>query len=518
MPPSWIGRATAHLHDRASRLIACLGVGVTAGLGALGVYLVVDLHDGALRQAERSATNLVMLIEQIVSRNVQMYDLSLKAAATRAPRADIAVLDESLRRIILFDDSASAPGLGAMLVTDETGAVRIGSNPAIRSFPNLSDTPGFRRHRDQPDAGLVIDGPRISRTTGRMILSLSRRITRPDGSFGGIVSGAIYVSYFQALFGALRIDEGSAVNLFQADGTLIAREPYLPEKIGLNIAHGETYRRFKESRRGSFVAHSAIDGRERLYAFAHLDSLPLLVDIAVSASSIRAAWLPKAIIAGILILGLCIVTLGLTLLLQREVRRRADAARESRAANADLETLALTDSLTDLANRRCYDVVLAREWHRLARIDAPLSLILIDVDHFKRLNDHFGHGHGDDVLRRIAACLREQARTIEAVPCRIGGEEFAVLLPRSDIGQARTIADRIRRAVVDLRIPQAPDVGGIATVSAGVAAARPNGTAVTDALYAAADAALYRAKEAGRNRVRTSEEPCATEQAGRRVA
>ncbi|MDR7036961.1 MULTISPECIES: GGDEF domain-containing protein [Methylobacterium] len=505
MRARWLSAATAHLNDRASRLIAILGVSVTAGLCALGLYLICDMRHGAWLQAEQGAQNLLSLIEQSIARNVEMYDLSLQAVAEGAEDPQISNLDPAMRRRVLFDRAASAPGLGIMLVADETGRIRIASDPTVPTTATLIENPDFKALRDDPSLGLAVSGPRLSRVSGTPILALSRRVTKPDGSFGGIVSGAIHLSYFQRLFERLHVGQGGAINLFQTDGTLLVRHPHLPQVVGRSVASGPAFKRFKELGRGVIVERSAIDGAARLYAFAQLDGLPLIADVAVGAQSIRAVWWPRAQMVIALTLGLSAATLSLTLLLQREVLRRAAAEASSRAANAELETLALTDSLTGLPNRRRYDEAFAREWRRAGRTQMPLSLLLIDADSFKHYNDHFGHQRGDEVLKTVALCMTRHLDPIDALACRIGGEEFAVLLPGVEAAAARLIAERIRREMVRMEIPHAEAVGGTVTLSVGVASRVPDADETSDILFRDADAALYEAKRSGRNRVRLAE-------------
>lgn len=170
------------------------------------------------------------------------------------------------------------------------------------------------------------------------------------------------------------------------------------------------------------------------------------------------------------------------------------------AANLELAKQSQTDGLTHLANRRHFDQTLAREHARWRRTGSPLSLMMLDVDHFKRVNDHFGHQAGDDYLRAIAQALRGNAARPADLPARYGGEEFACLLPDTDAEAARAVAERIREAVARLELPNpragVPHVSvsiGIATLEGGHAGARE--------LLAAADAQLYAAKRAGRDRV-----------------
>jgi diguanylate cyclase (GGDEF)-like protein/PAS domain S-box-containing protein len=167
---------------------------------------------------------------------------------------------------------------------------------------------------------------------------------------------------------------------------------------------------------------------------------------------------------------------------------------EEKAAHMALEQLATRDSLTGLANRRCFDETLAAEWQRALRQQLPLSLLMVDIDHFKRYNDAHGHLGGDDCLRRVATAVASEMRANDLV-ARYGGEEFGVILPNQDLKGAASVAERIRKRVERLHT-------GI-TVSIGAASVIAEASGCPSALLAIADAALYKAKRQGRNRIAT---------------
>jgi len=188
-----------------------------------------------------------------------------------------------------------------------------------------------------------------------------------------------------------------------------------------------------------------------------------------------------------------------------------DAAREAAlvAANKLLEEIATTDALTMVNNRRGFDEALAREWRRATRLQSGIALLLFDIDEFKNFNDSQGHVQGDECLRIIANCLRENFGRATDFVARYGGEEFAVLLADVDADETgpMVVAERLRAAVEALRIPHPASCIGIVTVSGGIATAwpkpPPRGGSESRAasLIHEADAALYAAKLAGRNRV-----------------
>jgi diguanylate cyclase (GGDEF)-like protein len=181
-----------------------------------------------------------------------------------------------------------------------------------------------------------------------------------------------------------------------------------------------------------------------------------------------------------------------------------DRTAELRRANDSLATLAGTDGLTGIANRRRFDEVLALEWRRAERSSTYLAIIMLDVDFFKLYNDEYGHLEGDRVLRRIAGVLAFFARRSGDLAARYGGEEFVLVLPGLDLPEAETVAHAVVAEVQALGIPHSGGIGQVLTISAGVAAVQPQaGLEVDrDLLVREADRALYQAKAAGRNGVR----------------
>ncbi len=167
-----------------------------------------------------------------------------------------------------------------------------------------------------------------------------------------------------------------------------------------------------------------------------------------------------------------------------------------------LKRLVFIDALTHAFNRRYFDERLAEEWGRAQRTGRPLGLILIDVDYFKQFNDVNGHQRGDDALRQVAQALKGTILRPGDVVCRYGGEEFACLLPDTDLDGALQVAQRMKLAVRELAIGHpASAVAEVLTISAGVAVRTPTSRGDAAALLALADAQLYRAKAEGRARV-----------------
>ncbi|MEJ2201254.1 MAG: diguanylate cyclase, partial [Desulfuromonadaceae bacterium] len=176
-------------------------------------------------------------------------------------------------------------------------------------------------------------------------------------------------------------------------------------------------------------------------------------------------------------------------------KKRLEQLRET---NERLAQMTITDPLTGVGNRRHFDETLEAEFKRNCRSRSAFSLLMVDIDHFKRVNDSIGHQGGDELLKRVAGTLRDSLRTYDTV-CRFGGEEFAIIMPNTSAANAHLIAERIRLEVA--AINSTGTLGDFPlTVSIGIRSVRGNETIDCEQLVADADQALYRAKNNGRNR------------------
>jgi len=191
-----------------------------------------------------------------------------------------------------------------------------------------------------------------------------------------------------------------------------------------------------------------------------------------------------------------------SLLLEEQKRDLEKSQSLVRKANESLELLARTDALTGLGNRRQAEECLEREWSRHLREGAPLGMLMVDVDSFKTFNDCYGHQAGDDCLRRVAAVLVDSVRGLVDQPARWGGEEFLLVLPGAALDGALRAAERVRDGVERMEILHAGSAcSTVVTVSVGAASVVPSDANTPEGLLRAADAALYVAKQAGRNKV-----------------
>jgi len=475
-----------------ARLGVLLGVLAPIGMLAISAVMLLELRREAWDQAASTSQSLLQLIQRDIERNVEVIDLALEGVVEKMRTPSIAGAEPTLRQLMLFDRATTAKDIGVMLVLDENGDAVFDA----LSFPprkvNNADRDYFKAHAQRRDIGLLISKPLISRLTGEPIVVLSRRIDRADGSFGGVALVSLKLSYFETLFRQVAIGGKGGVNLYLTDGTRLMRHPVIAEDIGTNIAGTRNFDRFLREGQGSFIGTSVRDGVERRYAFTRVGALPLILNVALSTEDIEAGWRPQAVTVGLVLLALCALTIALALLFGRELGRRA-------AIQAELARLSKTDPLTGLANRRRFEESVERAKGDVRRGVGSLGLLLIDADHFKRLNDRYGHSTGDEVLKGVARTLVDCVHRPGDLVARVGGEEFVVLLHDTDETGAARVAERIHERMARLSVGSI--AAGDISVSIGLATCGPaDGAATPERLYEAADAALYAAKATGRNR------------------
>lgn len=288
---------------------------------------------------------------------------------------------------------------------------------------------------------------------------------------------------------------GEVVALFSDDGGILARSPAVPN--GADAIGAGLVRQMRDHPRdGSLSYLSGIDGVRRYGFYQHLAEYPLSTLVSQSEWDVQRTW--RAELRSHAIILVCVLIVVVVL--------GGRTIRATRKLNAQ----AMQDGLTGLANRRFFDETIEREARRAERSGQPISVVMIDIDHFKDYNDAYGHLGGDECLRAVAQAIQSCLRRGGDLAARYGGEEIAVILPGSDARRAFALAERMRLTVSGLAVPQAPAIGGVVSFSAGVATyvAGP-GAGDRQSLVGQADAALYTAKAAGRDQVCAQPSPTA---------
>jgi diguanylate cyclase (GGDEF)-like protein len=386
--------------------------------------------------------------------------------------------------------AAALPAIHEMGIMDSHGDAVVKSLIANPAGLNYSEREYYRYHRTHPDRESYIGERITSKIDGAQSITVTRRYNNPDGSFGGVVVTSVSLAFFQHLFGQIQAKSGGIISLLADDGAILAHSPDLPK--GSDQVVGELKQKLRDDPAGGSVAYtSGLDGVKRRGSYQHLSHFPLTTLVSQSDWDIQAPWRAELEWHGIILCCVIVVVIGL-------------GGRAITATNM-LAEQAMQDSLTGLANRRCFDERIERDMQRVARSGQPVSVIMIDIDHFKDFNDCFGHPAGDECLRRVARTIQGSLRRQGEFAARYGGEEIAVLLPGCDGPRAAALAETMLHAVRGMAVRQAGHLDDVVTFSAGVATYVPGRDPEdAQALVEMADTALYAAKAAGRNRVSTA--------------
>jgi diguanylate cyclase (GGDEF)-like protein len=467
-----------------AKLLIISSVVTVIGFSAICVNVMLDMRRGEEALARQTLENLATSIDADISRNIDIYDLSLKAVASNMLLPEINTVSKPIRQLILFDHATTAKHFGAIQVFDADGNLTIDASTLDPLPDNRGSEDYFTVHRDNPNAGLFISRPMLFR--GAYSIVLSRRVSDTDGGFMGVVAGSIRFTYFHELFERLSLDPEDTITVLKRDRTIMMRRPFDLDIIGRNLGTQQEWKPDNLKAGGSYAGMGPVDVTPRLYVRSS-GSGPLFVVAGKPLRAVFELWQKEALRIGAVVLVLSLFVLGSAIVLAREISRRADA-------ESKLEEMATTDALTGLRNRRKFDHVIDSEWRRAMRQNTPVALLMIDADHFKAYNDTFGHQAGDQVLVGIAICISDSVRRAGDCAARYGGEEFAVLLPDTSATDAFKIAETIRAKVLGWS-----EGGAGSTVSCGIASLAPTSGMDWAILVAAADKALYAAKAGGRN-------------------
>ena len=219
-----------------AKLLIASSVVTVIGFSAICANVMLDMRRGEEELARQTLENLASGIDADISRNVELYDLSLRAVASNMVMPEIKDVSKPIRHLILFDHAATAKHFGAIQVFDAEGRLTVDASTLDPAPENRGDEEYFQVHRDQPDAGLFISRPMLHH--GAYAIVLSRRITGADGRFLGVVAGSIRFCYFHDLFGRLSLGPGDIITVLRRDRTIIMRTPFDLDIIGKNSAIG----------------------------------------------------------------------------------------------------------------------------------------------------------------------------------------------------------------------------------------------------------------------------------------
>jgi len=459
-------------------------------------------HEGALEETETQMVNLARSLRQHAEDTFEMTDYALAAVV------DLLQVDgtspEALAHLhsILVNRVSLLPRLKEIGVYGPNGEwLTSSSQELVPDRANLNGRDFFIHHRNTLSRRAFFAPPERGRPLGERVTTISRRFNNPDGTFGGVVVASVDPSYFARFYSQFDIGRNGSISLVSTDGTLLSRFPFNGFVRDGNAPRTIAAERASRSPSGAFRFVSPIDGIDRVSGYDSGTYFPFVVVAAKSRDEALASWWSDVAHRGVGV-GILVGSIGLLgwrLVIQSRRRENAEAK---------LAVLARTDGLTGLANRRCFDEQLAREWHRSIRDRTPLSLVIVDIDRFKRFNDVYGHQAGDNCLKTVAQAVSTVARRPADLPARYEGEEMVLLLPGTDAEGAAKVAERLRSAIEALALPHSGNAPKrVVTVSIGTATLHPGPEAPDrryDSLVSLADHALYNAKRQGRNKVVTA--------------
>ena len=456
-------------------------------------------HDLALAQV--ASTNLTRAMAQQAEDTFMQADLVLTSLADWI-QADGFGAPQKARLQKTFARRVQAlHQLHGIFLFDPKGQWVVTSFDELPRGPGVGDRDYFKFHQ-QNVSSLAHIGPAIrSRENGEWIIPVSKRVNDRNGNFQGVLLAGIKMAYFDQFFKSFSIDDNGSMFLALTDGTLLARRPFVESLIGTSLAKGEIFEKLlPNAPAGNAMFSSLLDGVVRLHGYRQLDAYPLVVSAASSREAILKDWYDTAFRSTVIV---ALVVSGVGLfgwMFLYQVRVGEQVETDLRKAKEALKLIATHDSLTGLGNRRLFEGALDIEFSRGARQSSSLSLIMLDIDYFKRYNDAYGHVAGDHCLAEVARAVKGCCHRKADLAVRYGGEEFAVLLPDTDIHGALVIAEQIRRSVMDKNIIHSGSPSGFVTVSLGCYSFVPTGRDSMEVFIERADAALYQAKHSGRNR------------------
>lgn len=480
------------------RLDVCLFAALAALLALLGGHLARDFGRERARMiddAGRLAVHKSQLISRSFGDTFLAADYVLRDVIGRIDiAADLGVPPAGAERPaalkqLLREKAGTITGLVDLVLLDDrcifaaTAFWPVEGKTSIQTVCTAS--------RIEPGQSLHFEYiPERSSHSGRPVVLMTRAVGSPEGRMLGAAMAVIDLDHAQGWISRLETDSNDVLSIVAWDGLVVARTPALPSAAGsrpggeLPLAAGPS---------PSWRIEAMQDGRQRIVGVAPLDKLPFFSVVALDLDRVLREWRHRAwqFAAGYLALALLSVlalATHLGVLRQRERMRR----------------LANVDPLTGIHNRRHFMETGAGEFARARRSKHPLSVLMIDIDEFKGINDRWGHATGDAVIQALAQSLAVLVRQ-QDFAARLGGEEFSVILPETDLRAAAAIAERLRASIEAIQSVAAEDGSVVRfTASLGAAAMRADDPSF-EAVQGRADKALYQAKASGRNRVVSSD-------------
>ncbi len=482
-------------YDRAILLLR-----LTMGIGLFLIWLTafVILERDFQSTREREEANLLRLSQSVTEQlhgkldkihlSLKLLDQYLSGKSQADPHGEKGFVE----LVNVLRDHGEVR-LDFRLIDDSGGIYAIPTEATEEAAAYVGGRDFVQSQRGAKAPSFYLGDPFVSPLTKRWAIPISYPLAHPRRGIS-LLLAIIDFQELDSLYTPILPEGEGALSILRSDGMVLYRLPYDPALVGKPFKDQRYYQIMREHDFGVFsLNHQDLGGKRRFIAYGSLSSYPLRVAIS---QDYQSAFFHLAIRNGLGFLALIGGSIVL-LLLSRRLRVLLSSLKE---AKLKIERISREDSLTGLANRGYFLSRLRQEMERSDRYGEPLALAILDIDFFKDINDFYGHPEGDRVLREIAAVLSGALRSGDLVG-RLGGEEFGILLAQASRESSLAALERIREQMKSVLLPEGPGRRrGTPTLSAGICLRPPEGPTL-DAWYQAADAALYRAKQNGRDRV-----------------
>ncbi len=488
---------TLNKHDGSKRnwlIVAFAVIALLISSSCVQLYLSYQQHIRAIDQDLQTLS--LSLIKQAES-EFRATELALRFARSKLQQSDEPddwtpqeVYDMFRDVISTFNATEDSGSSHDLFWVNSEGVVKVTSYSNPTPEMPAGDRSYFVHHQQSTSPDVYYSGSIQSRLTSRWVIYQTVRLNDGNGNFSGVVGITTRIETFQNFYEQLGLQESSTIVLAHLEGRWSYRFPFKNEYADIDFFDTNTFQEMFQQRRGKTVINaSPYDNLERRVGFYLSASSDVLALVTLSQQAARETFYPVLRQRALFMAGILIISLISIYFYDRANKRSGEALR-----------LANVDELTQLPNRRHLDERLNKEWRILKRAQKPLGLLYLDIDYFKKYNDHYGHDAGDRCLSRVAQSIHQILRRPGDFVARYGGEEFIVLLPGNNYQQTASMADTILEHIRADQIPHSGSPAGpYLTISIGYASMIPRSEEDIAALKEWADKALYEAKNAGRD-------------------
>lgn len=457
----------------------------------------------------RQNANLTRAFEENVRHDLMAIE-ELLLVLKRGYETNGAVTPEMIARA---QEIKTLPIVHVSIINDK-GFIIYSTLPQLVSM-DISGGEYFQFFRRGDDNKTFFARPIIGQDTKQWLFHTSRRINKPDGSFGGAINIGVDPKYFAGFFRQMELGEEYAISLLGRDGYVRVRQTKDTTEVGSDVRSSTVYKLLPVAPVGAYTDLSVSDHSRRIYTYRAMSDFPFVLSVSVSEMEALANFYHRReryiLIASAICMTIAVVFVLLIWMVTQKLRSEeqlrqahtqlelkvAQRTQELQLANHELHRITSVDGLTSIANRRRFDAYIEQEGERAL----PLTVIMVDIDWFKKYNDTYGHLAGDECLKMVAMTLASGVTRSQDLVARYGGEEFVVVLPDTASDGGMILAEKLRAKVEALGIEHRASPYGKVTISLGVAATMSAYKQPVDSLIDAADQTLFEAKRKGKNRV-----------------